>query len=158
MPSSRAAALTIDRRTLLTGSAAFALAAWLGLDRAFASPQDVAGAIDAFTGGIAPEPGRVIIDIEERIENGANVPVTVRVEAPTSGEGRVESVILLGEGNPYPVVATFHFSPLLATAAAATRVRLAQSQKLVAVAKFADGTMSSGEKQVEVAVGGCVTG
>jgi sulfur-oxidizing protein SoxY len=149
------AALPIDRRLLLTGGAALALAGWLGLPQAHASAEDVAAKIDAFTGGIAPDTGKVVIAIEERIENGANVPVSVEIDGPTSGDDRVESVILLGEGNPFPVVATFHFSALSAAAVASTRVRLAQSQKLVAVAKFANGTYHMAERQVEVTVGGC---
>lgn len=156
MPKARTATLSIDRRLFLTGSAALAFVTWLGIDRVMATEDDVAAAIDEFTGGIEPTGERVAIEIEERVENGSNVPVTVSVDAPLAGDDRVESVILLGKGNPYPVVATFHFSPLLATAAASSRIRLAQSQTLVAVARFADGTFSATERTVDVAVGGCV--
>lgn len=156
MPKARTAPLSIDRRLFLTGSAALALATWLGIDRVMATEDEVAAAIDEFTGGIEPTGDRVAIEIEERVENGSNVPVTVSVDAPLSGDDRVESVILLGKGNPYPVVATFHFSPLLASAAASSRIRLAQSQTIVAVARFADGTFSATERTIDVAVGGCV--
>lgn len=156
MPKARTATLPIDRRLFLTGSAAFGFAAWLGIDRAMATEDEVAAAIEEFTGGIEPTGERVAIEIEERVENGSNVPVTVSVNAPLVGDDRVESVILLGRGNPYPVVATFHFSPLLASAAASSRIRLAQSQTIVAVARFADGTFSATERSIDVAVGGCV--
>ena len=73
------------------------------------------------------------------------------------GDDRVESIMLLGEENPNPIVATFHFSALSGAALVSTRVRLAASQKVIAVARMADGSVWRDERDVDVAIGGCVT-
>lgn len=138
-------------------AAAAAGLALLPATRALASPEAVAEEIAGFTGGQTPQSGKVRLLIAERVENGSAVPVTIEVDSAMDGEDRVESVILLGEANPNPVVATFHFSALSGSATVSTRVRLAASQKVVAVARMVDGSVWRDEREVDVAIGGCVT-
>jgi sulfur-oxidizing protein SoxY len=64
-------------------------------------------------------------------------------------------VTLLADGNPNPAVATFHFTPLSGTATATTRIRLAKTQNVVAVAKMSNGAVFSDTKLVKVTIGGC---
>ena len=138
-------------------AAAAAGLALLPAIRALASPEAVAEEIAGFTGGQTPQSGKVRLLIAERVENGSAVPVTIEVDSAMDGEDRVESVILLGEANPNPVVATFHFSALSGSATVSTRARLAASQKVVAVARMVDGSVWRDEREVDVAIGGCVT-
>ena len=71
------------------------------------------------------------------------------------GDDMVESVMLLAEGNPSPDVATFHFTALSGVAAATTRMRLAKTQNVIAVARMKDGSVYMDKKQVKVTIGGC---
>ncbi|MGY6706774.1 MAG: thiosulfate oxidation carrier protein SoxY [Rhizobiaceae bacterium] len=148
---------SISRRRMLGMSAAAAGMALFPASRAFATPDDVADEIAAFADGQSPQSGKVRLLISERVENGSAVPVTIEVDSAMEGDDRVESIMLLGEQNPNPIVATFHFSALSGTATVSTRVRLAASQKVVAVARMADGSIWRDEREVDVAIGGCVT-
>jgi sulfur-oxidizing protein SoxY len=67
----------------------------------------------------------------------------------------VTDVLVVGDGNPNGGMATFHFSPLSGTAEANTRIRLAASQNITAVAKMNDGSFFTASKQVKVTIGGC---
>ena len=67
----------------------------------------------------------------------------------------VESVVILAEGNPLPSVATFNFSPASGEAVASTRMRLAKTQNVVAIAKMSNGAVFSDTREVKVTIGGC---
>lgn len=139
---------------LLGGSALVALA---GIGSLGAAPAEVAAELDAFASGAsAQEDPRLVLDIAETVENGSAVPVTVSVDSAMEGDDRVESIIILGEENPRPVVATFHFTPLSGEAKVSTRVRLADSQTVVAAARMSDGSVLIARRSVEVAIGGCI--
>ena len=114
----------------------------------FASTDEMADAIKAFTGGSEVEEGGVDIGAPEIAENGNTVPVEVSAEGATD-------ILLLAAGNPRPGVATFHFGALSAASEAKTRIRLAKTQDLVAVAKMADGSFAQAKRTVKVTIGGC---
>jgi sulfur-oxidizing protein SoxY len=148
--------MTITRRqTLFAGAAAVAAAA-LGQS---VSPAFAANNIDElakkFTGGAAPVEGKVKLDLPEIAENGNTVPITVSVESPMTDKDYVQDVIILADGNPNAGVATFHFSPASGVAEANTRIRLANTQNIVAIAKTNDGKFYTAKKQVKVTIGGC---
>jgi sulfur-oxidizing protein SoxY len=149
----------ISRRGMLALTLSAGAAGIVGLPaaRALATPAAVAREVDAFTGGMPVERGRVRLIIADRVENGSAVPLAVEVDSTMEGDDRVESVIVLAEENPNPIVATFHFTALSGTATVSTRIRLAASQKVIAVAKMADGSHWLDEREVDVAIGGCVT-
>ncbi len=134
------------RQAMALGAGGIALAALPALP-ALAAEGAVDAAIMAFTGGVAPAEGGVDLDTPEIAENGNTVPVRVAAEGATD-------VLVLAAGNPSPGVATFHFGPL-AAAYASTRIRLASTQDVIAVAKLADGSFGMTRRTVKVTIGGC---
>ena len=111
--------------------------------------------ISAFSGGKKVGSGRVSLTTPEIAENGNTVPVTVDVKSPMTDSDYVESVLLLAAGNPRPDVATFHFTPLSGEATATTRIRLAKTQDVIAIAKMSNGDVFMDKKTVKVTIGGC---
>ncbi len=108
-----------------------------------------------FTGGAVPVEGKVKLDLPEIAENGNTVPITVTVESPMTEKDYITDVIVLADGNPNAGIATFHFTPASGVAEANTRIRLANTQNIVAVAKTNDGKFYTASKQVKVTIGGC---
>ncbi|AHD00549.1 thiosulfate oxidation carrier protein SoxY [Leisingera methylohalidivorans] len=104
--------------------------------------------IAAFTGGADVAEGGVTLTAPEIAENGNTVPVSVAAEGASA-------ILVLATGNPEPGVATFNFGPGAAQQAASTRIRLAGTQDVVAVAKLADGSFVKASATVKVTIGGC---
>jgi sulfur-oxidizing protein SoxY len=113
-----------------------------------ASAKTVDELIAEFTGGAAVGGEGVTITAPEIAENGNTVPVAV--DAP----GAV-SIMLLANGNPTPPVCTFNFGPAAGSRMAATRIRLASTQDVIAVAKMEDGSFVQASANVKVTIGGC---
>ena len=105
-------------------------------------------AIAAFTGGTEMADGGVNLTAPEIAENGNTVPVSVAAEGASA-------ILLLATGNPTPGVATFTFGDLAGSTSASTRIRLAGTQDVVAIAKMADGSFARATKTVKVTIGGC---
>jgi sulfur-oxidizing protein SoxY len=147
--------ITLGRRAFLTiGSVA--LAAWgSSILPAFAAKNDSEELIKKFTGGKTATEGRVRLDLPEIAENGNTVPMTVSVESPMTDQSYVSDVLIVADGNPRGGIATFHFSPSSGVAEANTRIRLAETQNIIAVAKMNDGSVFMASKQVKVTIGGC---
>lgn len=128
------------------------LAIGLGGVAALALPLQAAAMVDdkiaAFTGGADVGEGGLTLTAPEIAENGNTVPVEV------SAPGAV-SILLLAAGNPNPDVCTFNFGPLAGAQAASTRIRLARTQEVVAIAKMADGSFVRAAQEVKVTIGGC---
>jgi sulfur-oxidizing protein SoxY len=122
---------------------------------AFAAKNDTDDLIRKFTGGKTAAEGRVRLDLPEIAENGNTVPMTVSVDSPMTEQSYVSDVLVVAEGNPRGGVATFHFSPASGVAEVNTRIRLAETQNVVAIAKMNDGTVFKASKQVKVTIGGC---
>src|SRR5687768_2329280 len=131
-----------NRRQVLTVSAGALAVAAFGIAPAQAAnnAQDL---LKAFTGGKPAAEGKVKLDLPEIAENGNTVPMTVTVESPMSEQSHVTEVLVLADGNPNAGVATFHFSPASGVAEANTRIRLATTQNIIAVAKMNDGDRKS---------------
>ena len=149
--------MTLTRRQTLALAAGAAALAGLGL-RAGPAAADTAAAekrLMDFTGGKTPEAGKISLTAPEIAENGNTVPVSVAVESAMTADAYVAAVMLLADGNPNPAVATFHFTPLSGSAEAATRIRLARTQNVIAVAKMSDGAVFMDRKEVKVTIGGC---
>jgi sulfur-oxidizing protein SoxY len=104
--------------------------------------------INEFTGGAAVGDAGVDLIAPEIAENGNTVPI--EVSAPGAS-----AIMVLAAGNPTPPVATFNFGPLAASQAASTRIRLAGTQDVIAIAKLADGSFARSSKTVKVTIGGC---
>ena len=125
------------------------------LREAWATPQEANELVMKFTGGKEPARGRVSLAIPELIEDGHFVPLTVSVESPMTAEDRVESILIAAGANPWPGIAVFHFSSLSGEAVVKTRVRLAATQMVQAIAKMSDGRFYVDRRTVEVTIGGC---
>lgn len=138
--------MELTRRNLLAiGSGAFVFTA-IGSMPVFASLTDDAFA--EFTGGAETGEGAITLTAPEIAENGNTVPI--EVDAP----GAV-AITVFADGNPVPAVATFNFGPLSASRSASTRIRLARTQNVVAVAKMEDGSFQRALANVKVTIGGC---
>jgi sulfur-oxidizing protein SoxY len=140
-------------QTLAIGAGAVS-AAMLGAPEALAK-NDADEAIKKFTGGKTAAQGRVKLDLPEIAENGNTVPMTVSVESPMTEQSHVTDVLVVANENPRAGVVTFHFSPASGVAEANTRIRLAATQDVIAVAKMNDGSFFMASKQVKVTIGGC---
>ena len=88
-------------------------------------------------------------------ENGNSVPVTVSVDSPMTADNYVKAVHIVAEANPDPAVASFQFTPMSGKAEVSTRMRLARTQQIVAVAEMSDGSIYSAKTEVKVTIGGC---
>ncbi len=136
--------MTFTRRDTLVIGAGAALAAALP-STVFAAGE---AEIEAFTGGADIGSGGVTLTAPEIAENGNTVPINV------SAPGATE-ILVLALGNPTPPVAKFSFGPLAGDQAASTRIRLAGTQDVVAIAKMADGSFAQAKSTVKVTIGGC---
>ena len=148
--------MALTRRQTLAlgaGTAAITIIGWGA--SAYATPEASAADIAKFTGGKTPEQGKITIEMPEIAENGNTVPMSISVDAPMTDADHVTDVLILAEGNPNPGVATFHFTPLSGKAEASTRIRLATTQNIVAVAKTSTGKFYTAHKLVKVTIGGC---
>ena len=145
---------SFSRRQVMAVGAGAAASAALGVApaRAANNAQDL---IKAFTGGKQATEGKVKLDLPEIAENGNTVPMTVTVDSPMSEQSHVTEVLVLADGNPNAGVATFHFSPASGVAEANTRIRLATTQNIIAIARMNDGSFAMATKQVKVTIGGC---
>lgn len=147
----------LNRREALMLGVAGALSIGLVSEQtlAQAAGNDAKEMIEKFTGGKKPADGKVSLDLPEIAENGNTVPITVKVESPMSDADYVADVLIVADGNPRGGIATFHFTPLSGVAEANTRIRLATTQNIIAVAKTNKGEFFTASKQVKVTIGGC---
>ena len=143
------------RQVLMTSLGAAAAAAWIGGVGPAQAANDSDDLIKKFTGGKKPAEGKVKIDMPEIAENGNTVPMTVTVDSPMTEQSYVKDVLVVADGNPRAGVVTFHFSPASGAAEANTRIRLAKSQNIIAVARMNDGSVFTTTKAVKVTIGGC---
>jgi sulfur-oxidizing protein SoxY len=147
--------LTRRQALALSAGAAVLTAAGFNVSAAFADAAATNKRLMEFTGGKTPESGKITLTAPEIAENGNTVPIGVSVESPMTADDYVASVLILAEGNPNPQVATLHFTPLSGVAEAKTRMRLAKTQNVIAVAKMSDGSVFMDKKEVKVTIGGC---
>ena len=152
--ASRVPARGPQRRTLLAASVGTAVTVLTPAARA--TPQAMDAAIRAFTGGREPVRGGVRLEIPELHESGNAVPVTVSVDSPMTEQQHVRAIALFNERNPQPDVAVFHLSPRSGRARVVTRIRLGDTQRVVAVAQMSDGSFRSSSAEVIVTLPACV--
>lgn len=146
--SSRGAVAT--RREVLAGALSV-----LVVRPARATPESMAAAIQAFVGGAEVRKGRVALEVPPLVENGNSVPIKVTVESPMTSQDFVKTVAIFNEKNPQPNVASFHLSPRCGRAVVSTRIRLGDSQNIVAIAQLSDGTFWSDTAELIVTLPAC---
>jgi sulfur-oxidizing protein SoxY len=153
MPTER----KLTRRRLLGSAASAAAVASLPLNaqRAEATPAMLTAAIRNVVGEATVHTGKVKIDVPPLVENGNTVPLTVTVASPMTPEDHVKSVHVFNEKNPQPNVGNFYLSDRAGRTQIATRIRLADSQKIVAIAHLSDGSFWSATADVVVTLAAC---
>jgi sulfur-oxidizing protein SoxY len=150
-----------DRRKVLAGGAGL-LAVVLVRPAAGAparpprEPTDAA--IRRFTGGAPVRPGRVALDVPPLVENGNAVPLAVTVESPMSEADHVRRIAVFNDKNPQPNVLTVALGPRAGRAHVTTRIRLADSQTVTAIAEMSDGGYWSVTADAIVTLAACVEG
>jgi len=142
--------------------AAGGVAAGLGLGSivavtpARATPAEMQEAIRKVVGSAAVSPGKVKLDLPPLIENGNAVPLTVDVASPMTDADHVRAIHVFTQKNPQPNVVSFHLGPRAGRARVATRVRLADSQTVVAICELSDGSFWSDSADIVVTLAACL--
>ena len=140
---------------LAGGAAVLGAVPIVTLRPAEATPAMLASAIRNVTGGAAVKTGKIKLDVPPLVENGNTVPMTVSVASPMAPEDFVRSIHVFNEKNPQPNVGNFYFGPNAGRAQVSTRIRLADSQKVVAIARLSDGSFWSASVDVVVTLAAC---
>ena len=146
--------MTTNRRKFLEGAGVLSMLA-IGMRPASATPFAMKAAINDVVKGAVVGQGRVKLDVPPLVENGNTVPLTVSVESPMTAAQHVVSIHIFNEKNPQPNVANFHLGPRAGRAQVSTRIRLADTQTLIAIAKLSDGTFWSASADVVVTLAAC---
>ena len=136
---------------LATASAAFSPFA-LPADATQATMEE---AIRALVGETEPQRGKVKLELPSIVENGNTVPLTVSVDSPMTEADHVVSIHIFDQKNPQPYVAAFKLGPRAGRAQVSTRIRLADSQQVMAIAQLADGSFWSHSADVIVTLAAC---
>jgi sulfur-oxidizing protein SoxY len=144
------------RATSLVTSLGAVASAPAGASVAAAQGASYRAAVLAFTGGAWPLPGRVRLDVAVLVDNGNTVPIVVSVEQPAGELTTVRSIAVFSEGNPQHEVLRFQLGSGNSQAEIESRIRLATSQKLIAVAELSDGRFWSQEVEVIVTLAACI--
>ena len=140
------------RRAFVAGSL---LVTVLPLASAEATPDAMTAAIKDVVGEAQIRPGRVTLDIPPLVENGNAVPVTIRVESPMTEADHVRAIHVFNEKNPQPHVFNAWLGPRNGKAVVATRIKLADAQKVVAIAETSRGEFWSASADVIVTIAAC---
>ena len=120
-----------------------------------ATPAMLASAIRNVVGEAEVRMGKVKLDIPPLVENGNTVPMTVSVSNPMTSDDYVRSIHVFNEKNPQPNIGNFYLGPRAGRAQVSTRIRLADSQKIVAIARLSDGSFWSVSADVVVTLAAC---
>lgn len=147
----------VTRRQVAGGMVAIALVPLAPGPRAAAGDQ-LSTALETVTGGAPVTEGRVKLEVSSLAENGFSVPLTVSVDSPMTAEDHVRAIHILSEKNPVAEVVKFNLSPRMGHAKVSTSIRMADTQRVMAVAEMSDGSYWSGESHVIVTLSACIDG
>ena len=120
-----------------------------------ATPAMLATAIRNVVGTAVVRTGKIKLDIPPLVENGNTVPMTVSVSSPMTSEDFVKSIHVFNEKNPQPNIGNYYLGPRAGRAQISTRIRLADSQKVVAIARLSDDSFWSTSVDVVVTLAAC---
>jgi sulfur-oxidizing protein SoxY len=151
---------TANRRCFLIRTAGFAAAAGMAsalpIRASRATPQAVQEAIRGIVGEAVLRQGKVRLDVPPLVENGNAVPLTVSVDNPMTETDYVKAIHIVNEKNPQPHVISVTLGPRAGRASVSTRIKLATSQQIVALAEMSDGSFWSGAADIIVTIAACV--
>jgi len=146
-----------SRRKILQAAAALAgCGALLSVRPAAATPEMMKDAVRAVIGEAPVKKGKVKLDLPPLVENGNSVPCTVAVESPMTAADYVKAIHIFNEKNPQPNVISVKLGPRAGRASFSTRIRLADSQTVTAIAELSDGSFWSDDIDVIVTLAACV--
>ncbi len=152
----------LNRRSLLLSAAGTALAypAWWAIAQETAQTvversKLFEEAMSVLLKGATPVEGKITLELPEIAENGNFVPLTVSVDSLMTDDNYVKTIHILSSANPVARVATFHLSPVNSIARVQSRMRLAKTQDVFAIAELSDGSLAIGTATVKVTIGGC---
>jgi sulfur-oxidizing protein SoxY len=115
-----------------------------------------AEAIRKVLGNAQVREGKVKLDVPPLIDNGNAVPLAVEVESPMTATDHVKAILVFTERNPQPYVVSAYLGPRAGRARLATRVRIADSGAVTAIAQMSDGSFWSGSVKVIVTLSACL--
>ena len=144
------------RRAVLFAAGAAGISAVLAVRPAAATSATMQAAIRRIVGEADVKTGKVTIDVPPIVENGNTVPITVSVQSPMTAGDHVKAIHVVNEKNLQPNVISVHLGPRAGRATVSTRIRLADSQKLVAIAEMSDGSFWSDSVEVIVTLAACL--
>ena len=151
----------LHRRRVLVGIIGFLSSLFLPLFKvrpAYAIPEKLASLIREATGGRMPQIGRVKLKLPALAESGNSVRLNVKVASPMTPEAYVKQIYIFSEKNPRPIIARFSLGPRAGRAEVNTRIRLAGTQQVVAVAIMNDQSTWMAATEVVVTAAACVEG
>ena len=146
--------VNVCRRNFIVAAAAL-LSVGLPVRSAQATPEALGRIMSDRFGKRPMAPGKVLFDMSAISEDGSSVLCGVAVESPMTDTDFCKSLSLFAEENPAPEIVTFQFSPLAGKVELVTRIRLAKSQNVIAVAEMNDGSLYTATKYIKVTIGGC---
>jgi sulfur-oxidizing protein SoxY len=137
-------------------AAGLGLGSVIAVTAARAGPAETQEAIRTVVGSARVNPGKVKLELPPLIENGNAVPLAVSVESPMTEIDHVRAIHVFTEKNPQPYVVSFHLGPRAGRARVATRIRLANSQTVVAICELSDGSFWSASADIVVTLAACL--
>jgi sulfur-oxidizing protein SoxY len=147
----------MDRRDFLKVAATSLSLSWaVRITPAEATPAAMEESIRKVVGTAPVTPGRVKVELPPLSENGSTVPLTVSVESPMTAEDHVRAIHVFTELNPQPDVASFRLGPRAGRARVSTRIRLANTQNVTAIAELSDGSFWTDRAAVVVTLAACL--
>jgi sulfur-oxidizing protein SoxY len=148
------------RRDMLIGAASVAagvgLVTVLPVSEASATSASMDAAIKKVVGSAALRKGKITLNVPPLVENGNSVSIDIAVESPMTADNHVKAIHVFNEKNPLPNVISAKLGPRAGQAKLSTRMRLADSQRVMAVAELSDGTFWSDEVDVIVTIAACL--
>lgn len=146
----------LSRRQVIATGLGAASIALLPVDAARATPDEMVAAMKEALGDAPIKPGRVTLELPSMAENGNSVFMTVSVDSPMTAADHVKSIYVFSEKNPSANVVRFHLGPRAGRARVQSSIRLADTQRITAVARMTDGSLWSGTADVLVTVSACI--
>ncbi len=143
------------RRGFLIGAGGLALVTVLPREGR-ATPETMKAAIRKAIGEAPLRKGKVTLDLPPIVENGNSVALEVKVESPMTAADHVRAIHVFTEKNPQPDVVSFRLGPRAGRASVGTRIRLADTQTVIAICELSDGSFWSGSGAVVVTLAACL--
>jgi sulfur-oxidizing protein SoxY len=149
--------MTFERRIFIKGAASAAFVLVSGVPLRADNHNGWQDWRNQLLAGRKVSDGTIMLDLPAVAENGAQVPLTVRIDSPMTAEDHVTAIHIIAPRNPAPQIGTFRLTPQMTRAEAMTRIRIAEEQEILVLAELSDGRVFQQTASIIVSVGGCAT-